>query len=32
MYLIDAQFSTNKNLATTQDRQTLWNFNENQYC
>jgi len=31
-YLIDAQFSTDKKLATTQDRQTLQNSDEKQYC
>jgi len=31
-YLIDVQFFTNKKLATTQDRQTLQNFDEKQYC
>jgi len=30
-YLVDAQFSTDKNLATTQHRQTLQNSNEKQY-
>jgi len=30
--LIDVQFSTDKKLATTQDRQTLQNFDEMQYC
>jgi len=30
--LIDVQFSTNKNLATTQDRQTLQNSDEKRYC
>jgi len=31
-YLIDVQFSTDKKLATTQDRQTLQNSDENRYC
>ena len=31
-YLIDVQFSTDKKLATTQDRQTLQNSDEKQYC
>jgi len=31
-YLIDVQFSTDKKLATTQDRQTLQNADEKQYC
>jgi len=30
--LIDVQFSTDKKLATIQDRQTLQNSDENQYC
>ena len=29
-YLIDVQFSTDKKLTTTQDRQTLQNFDEKQ--
>jgi len=31
-YLIDVQFSTDKKLATTQDRQTLQNSDEKQDC
>jgi len=31
-YLNDVQFSTDKKLATTQDRQTLQNSDEKQYC
>jgi len=31
-YLIDVQFSTDNKLATTQDRQTLQNSDEKQYC
>ena len=31
-YLIDVQFSTDKKLATTQDRQTQQNSDEKQYC
>jgi len=31
-YLIDVQFSTDKKLATTQDRQALQNSDEKQYC
>ena len=30
--LIDVKFSTDKKLATTQDRQTLQNYDEKQYC
>ena len=31
-YLLDVQHSTDKKLATTQDRQTLQNSDEKQYC
>jgi len=31
-YLIDVQFSTDRKTATTQDRQTLQNSDEKQYC
>ena len=31
-YLIDVQLSTDKKLSTTEDRQTLQNFDEKQYC
>jgi len=31
-YLRDVQSTTDKNLATTLNRQTLQNSNENQYC
>jgi len=31
-FWIDVQFSTDKKLATTQDRQTLQNSDEKQYC
>jgi len=31
-YLLDVQSSTNGKLATTQDRQTLRNSDEKQYC
>jgi len=31
-HLIDVQFSTDEKLATTQDRQTLQNSDEKQYC
>jgi len=31
-YLLDVQSSIDKKLATTQDRQTLQNSNEKQYC
>jgi len=32
VYLIDVQFSIDKKIATTQDRQTLQNSDEKQYC
>jgi len=31
-YLIDVQFSTDKKLVTTQDRQRLQKSDEKQYC
>jgi len=31
-YFLDVQFSTDKKLATTQDRQTLQNTVDKQYC
>jgi len=31
-YLLDVQSSTDKKLATTQDRQTLQNSDKKQYC